>query len=192
MLKKLFHCFVATSNRGGKSPSRKNIGGSSLQLVDVSLQTKDLNVRIIHAGGLVELYQNAIIAYEVIEKYPGMQLSRPEIFKQPHESFIHPYERLLPGQKFYLVPSSTVRKLKRNHSRMEGTVSRKSVLFDDSDSSSFEHSFRSAKDFFLSRCALSTGEREAKKPFKPPIKKPRLTKGIGWQPCLNSIEEVSP
>ncbi|KAF5175997.1 hypothetical protein FRX31_034417 [Thalictrum thalictroides] len=162
-------------------------------------------VRIIHAGGLVELYHDAVTAFEVMEKYPGMHLSRPDIFRQPHESILHPYEKLLPGQKFYLVPSTTVRKLKRKHRKKpqetiidtssEDTVLEKNAVNEGGDD--LEDTFCSAKDFFVARekwarYALWKCDREVTKPFRPPIRKPRMWKGLGWQPSLTAIKELSP
>ncbi|KAK1314370.1 hypothetical protein QJS10_CPA06g01159 [Acorus calamus] len=34
-------------------------------------------------------------------------------------------------------------------------------------------------------------KKKIKKPFTPPIKKPRI-KGLRWQPSLHSVEEISP
>lgn len=59
-----------------------------------------------------ELYQNIISASKVMEMYPGMCVARPEVFKKPHESLLWPEDKLLPGQKYYIIPSSTAKKLK--------------------------------------------------------------------------------
>lgn len=97
---------------------RKNeLGGAPYPIsLDMSLQlSRDISVRIVHAGGREELYQNVVTASQVMKKYPGMSVVRSEVFKNPHESLLCPEDDLLPGQKYYIIPSTTVQKLKRRH-----------------------------------------------------------------------------
>lgn len=68
---------------------------------------------IIHAGGHAENYYMAIPASMIIEKHHSFILARPEIFRRPWESVVRPDEILIPGQKYYLVPRRTVKKLRR-------------------------------------------------------------------------------
>lgn len=70
-------------------------------------------LKIIHAGGNAEYYYMAIPAARIIEKYPSFILARPEIFRRPWDSIVRPEEILIPGQKFYVVPRRTVKKLRR-------------------------------------------------------------------------------
>ena len=56
--------------------------------VDLSLQSRDISVRIVHAGGQEELYQNSVPVSHLMEKYPGMCIARPEVFKNPHRSLL--------------------------------------------------------------------------------------------------------
>ncbi|XP_038977529.1 uncharacterized protein LOC120108045 [Phoenix dactylifera] len=166
-------------------------------------------VRIVLAGGIVELYSAAVPAYLVMEKHPGLCVARPEVFKKPHESLVGPKERLLPGQKFYLVPRSTVTKLRRkNPCRLRGDGDAKETVLDkvegeEGDGVS-EESVCSAKDFYVSKEKWSDClskrfengvEREIQKPFMPPIKRPercRLGLLAGWKPSLASVKELSP
>ncbi|WOH03098.1 hypothetical protein DCAR_0522490 [Daucus carota subsp. sativus] len=76
-------------------------------------------LKIIHAGGTVEYYYMAVPASGVMEKYPSCILARPEVFKRPWDSVVRPEEILVPGQKFYVVPKRTVKKLKRRVSKIE-------------------------------------------------------------------------
>ncbi|KAF8390494.1 hypothetical protein HHK36_025020 [Tetracentron sinense] len=185
-----------------ESRRRKELGGASISL-DLSLRPKDLTVRIVHAGGLVELYHDTIPAYQVMEKYPGMCLALPQVFKQPHESLVHPEEKLVPGQKFYLVPYTTVRKLKRRNpekvtlKETEAEEVSGGITMVDVGGCNPEESVCSAKDFYASRekwskCAHRRCGREEKKPFTPPIKKARMCQQLGWQPSLTSVQELSP
>ncbi|KAG4208488.1 hypothetical protein ERO13_A03G135305v2 [Gossypium hirsutum] len=95
------------------SGSKKDARGSPMS-VDFS-QSRDISVRIVHAGGQEELYQNAVPVSHLMNKYPGMCIARPEVFTNPDESLLWPEDSLLPGQKYYIIPSSTVEKLKYRH-----------------------------------------------------------------------------
>lgn len=64
-------------------------------------------------GGMVECFYMATPATRIMEKYPSFVLARPQVFRQPWDSVVRPYEILHPGEKFYFVPCRTVRKLKR-------------------------------------------------------------------------------
>lgn len=74
---------------------------------------KPLILQIIHAGGVVERHYMAFPASSIIDKYPNFVLARPEIFRQPWDSIVPPEEILVPGQKYFLVPLRTVKKLRR-------------------------------------------------------------------------------
>lgn len=165
---------------------------------------QDLCVRIIHAGGIVEHYKGAIRANHLMEKYPKMCIARPDVFKQPHESVVKWDEFLLPGQKFYLVPQSTLKKLRRKQSKklQVGDESERKAddekkadsSEEDTDNSDDSTAF-SSKDFYVSGERLSVlrrGLAEKNKGFTPPIKKKRRWQGPGWEPSLDSVEELSP
>ncbi|XP_074589878.1 uncharacterized protein LOC141845774 [Curcuma longa] len=89
----------------------------TVSLSAVDQQQKNSVVRIVLAGGMVELYGGAVSARLLMEKYPGLLVAKPEVFQRPHESVVSHREWLLPGQKFYLVPKSTLIKLRQNVSR---------------------------------------------------------------------------
>lgn len=59
-----------------------------------------------------------------------------------------------------------------------------------------DESVCSAKDFFESRELWSIHSqrksRKVKRPFIPPIQKPRPRKELEWEPGLSSIQEISP
>lgn len=83
-------------------------------------------LKIVHAGGFVERYYMAIPAAEVMKKYPSFLLTKPEVFKRPWESVVQPDEILTPGGKYFVVPRSTVKKLRRRIRRPSKEVSAKS------------------------------------------------------------------
>lgn len=175
---------------------KKELKGARRAL-ELSIQLKDITVRIIHAGGREELYQSALPASRLIEKYPGMCVAHPSIFRKPHESLVPAEEQLLPGKKYYIVPSSTVQKLKRRHPIKEKAIERKEYKEPLSNREDFTDGYiYTAKDFYLSkempsRC-LPNRSQKSKKPLVPPNKKPKLLKRSRWKPSLTSIQELSP
>ncbi|KAM0025006.1 hypothetical protein Hdeb2414_s0021g00569361 [Helianthus debilis subsp. tardiflorus] len=78
-----------------------------------SVVEKPLIVKIIHAGGFVERYYMALPAALIIDKYPKFMLARPDIFQRPWDSIVRPDEMLVPGQKYFVVPTLTVKKLRQ-------------------------------------------------------------------------------
>ncbi|GFZ07572.1 hypothetical protein Acr_19g0005090 [Actinidia rufa] len=70
-------------------------------------------LRIVHMGGQVESYYMAVPASKVMEKYPSFVLARPDIFRRPWEAVVRPEAILVPGQKFFVVPRRTIKKLRR-------------------------------------------------------------------------------
>ncbi|PIN17387.1 hypothetical protein CDL12_09957 [Handroanthus impetiginosus] len=194
-------CFGSTSVLDNKSKVQSQDETLSLS---VSAQLKDVTVRIVHAGGRIEMYQNAILASTLIQRYPGMCIARPDVFKCPHESLLSGDDMLLPGHKYFVIRSTTVEKLKRRHSwkgRVNEPAERderilKSREIEDVRDVLPDKSVCSAKDFFVSKenwsnFVLKKCVKE-KTPFVPPIQRPRLWKEPEWEPSLTSIQELSP
>ncbi|GAA0145097.1 hypothetical protein LIER_05363 [Lithospermum erythrorhizon] len=165
----------------------------------LSLELKDITVRIVHPGGREELYRYAIPASYVMRKYPGMFITTPEVFKRPHRSVLSAEDELSPGNKYYLISPFNIRRLTRKYlQRKKQTLpkikeaSSGSEEVADSNEDFSTDSVGSAKNFYYSKCSLETPKAEKKKrPFVPPIQKPRVWKE-DWEPSLNSIEEISP
>ncbi|KAL6636527.1 hypothetical protein ACP70R_024099 [Stipagrostis hirtigluma subsp. patula] len=75
---------------------------------------KDSVVRVVLRSGVVEVYPGVVLACTVIRKHPpGLCLAHPDVFRNPHGAVVRPLEPLFPGQKFLLLPESTVVKLKQ-------------------------------------------------------------------------------
>lgn len=109
-------------------------------------QEKSPALRIIHAGGLVEQYYMAIPAIRIIQKYPSFILTRPDVFRRPWDAVVSPEDILIPGQKYFVVSTHTVRKLRR---RIKKPSTVNSGLLSDlsqnlSDASGEETSFSSS------------------------------------------------
>uniref|UniRef100_A0A7N0VAX4 Uncharacterized protein n=1 Tax=Kalanchoe fedtschenkoi TaxID=63787 RepID=A0A7N0VAX4_KALFE len=99
MLGKLLSFNPFSHHRTEKPPCSVSGSGSALKLV--------------HPGGRVECYYMAMPAAKLMERYPSFLLATPNVFKQPWDAIIHPDQLLFPGQKFLVVPQTTVRKLRR-------------------------------------------------------------------------------
>lgn len=74
--------------------------------------TKNLRVKIVHPGGHAELHERPVLASEIIRRNPKCCVAHPNVFKQPW-AIVQPDTMLMPGQKVYVVPISTVRKLQK-------------------------------------------------------------------------------
>ncbi|KAK9119826.1 hypothetical protein Scep_017919 [Stephania cephalantha] len=209
------HALPPSSSRRRKDKMNHHIKGPPSFLSETSFKSNaDSTVRIIHAGGFVELYKFPIPASLLLDKYPGMCIARPDVFKRPHDSLLHPGETLPLGYKFFLIPYSTIRKLKRKYPRTprkdrevaKVAVSNQSCQEGDAWDSDFseESVSLSANDFFTSReddwsngsLTRKCQERAPpkKKPFvfTPPIKRSRTFHKLEWQPSLTSVQELSP
>lgn len=122
MLRKLIHaatrpktCFTTTT-----ATATEEEGSSSSSSA----------LRIIHAGGIVEQYYMAIPAARIIDKYyPAFTLTRPDFFRRPWDDVVvRPEEMLIPGQKYFLVPRRTVKKLKRRIDKQSEIIN-SAILF---------------------------------------------------------------
>ncbi|XP_028754547.1 uncharacterized protein LOC114714015 [Neltuma alba] len=121
MLKRVAYS-LGLVEKNDKDPRRKSQLRGTKASPDYSFQkSNDIFVRIVHGGGKQELYQDAILASKLMEKYPGMCVARPEVFKNPHQSVLWPEERLLPGKKYIIISFRDVGKLKRKLSE-EGKI----------------------------------------------------------------------
>lgn len=69
-------------------------------------------IQIVHPGGHVELHDRPVSAAEIMCRYPRCYVAYPYVFKQPW-AVIEPDTMLVLGQKYYVVPKSTIRKLQR-------------------------------------------------------------------------------
>ncbi|OMO52889.1 hypothetical protein CCACVL1_29029 [Corchorus capsularis] len=74
--------------------------------------TKNMFVKVVHPGGHVELHDRPVLAAEIICRNPRCVVAHPNVFQQP-SAIVAPETLLMPGQKFYVVPISTIRKLQR-------------------------------------------------------------------------------
>lgn len=90
-------------------PPKKNMVFSSWVC---SKNTKNLFVKVVHPGGHVELHDQPILAADIIHRNPRCVVAYPHVFQQPW-AIVPPETELMLGQKLYVVPISTIRKLQR-------------------------------------------------------------------------------
>lgn len=69
-------------------------------------------LKIVHPGGHAELHDRPVLAAEIINRNPRCCVAHPNIFQQPW-AIVAPDTTLMPGQKFYVVPVSTIRRLQK-------------------------------------------------------------------------------
>ncbi|TMX02175.1 hypothetical protein EJD97_022479 [Solanum chilense] len=189
----------------GQNTDRESEKKKKLKETDsfsLSLQLKDITVRIVHPGGKVDMYDCAISAAQLLKNYPGRHVALPDFFNRPHESLLTADDILLPGQKYLVIPSSSVEKLKQRHTHKakypteieEPKFDREEVVNVNGDCS--EDSITSAKHFYASKEKWSgwlwKKMQQEKKPFVPPIPTLKSWKDSRWEPNLESIEEISP
>ncbi|CAK7336275.1 unnamed protein product [Dovyalis caffra] len=76
--------------------------------------TKNMLVKIVHPGGHIELHDRPVLAAEVMLRNPKCIVAYPQVFRQPW-AIVAPDTMLELGQKFYVVPINTIRKLQRKN-----------------------------------------------------------------------------
>ncbi|KAK0578262.1 hypothetical protein LWI29_007672 [Acer saccharum] len=74
--------------------------------------TKNMLIKIVHPGGHVELHDRPVSAAEIMLRNPKCIVAYPHVFKQPW-AIVAPDTTLMLGQKYYVVPVNTIRKLQR-------------------------------------------------------------------------------
>lgn len=69
------------------------------------------HVKLVFPGGHVELLDRPTLAAEVMAQHPRFCVARPDVFREPAGAVTAPDTILQLGHKYYVVPSSTVRRL---------------------------------------------------------------------------------
>ncbi|GJM98134.1 hypothetical protein PR202_ga15112 [Eleusine coracana subsp. coracana] len=69
------------------------------------------HVKLVFPGGHVELLDRPTLAAEVMARHPRFCVARPDVFREPAGAVTAPDTVLQLGHKYYVVPSSTVRRL---------------------------------------------------------------------------------
>ncbi|KAJ9687061.1 hypothetical protein PVL29_015782 [Vitis rotundifolia] len=165
-----------------------------------------LPLKIVHPGGVVERYYMAVPAVRIMEAYPSFMVARPEVFRRPWDSVVHPDEILNPGEKFFVVPRRTLQKLRRRIRRPKGDLPSNSFSSQSSRNASpliNEASYSTDTDTQSRdrRMRLSgiegmqkngNGDEDPRKMTLNPQSQQRMRRVrnvISWQPSLTAINE---
>ncbi|KAL3036725.1 hypothetical protein AAZX31_01G025200 [Glycine max] len=206
MLKRVVHSLGLVD----KNPRRKSKVRGTMTPSDFGLRSKELYVRVVHQGGQQEVYHHAFPASKLTAKYPGMCVARAQVFMAPHQAVLRPEEHLLLGHKYVVISCTDVEKLKRKHPQQcktkehngvvtsEVNIIRKEKVNAEKDVCQGGEDVEvhcSAKDFYVGKDKLSRYSRrkgiKVKKPFLPPLPNGRSYRGLGWQPSLVTVQELS-
>lgn len=126
--------------------------------------SKTMLLRIVHPGGHVELHERPVTAAEIMCRNPRCCVTYPYVFQQPW-AVVAPDTVLMLGQKFYVVPISTVRKLQNLSPRHSPSPAREITV------SSFLAETRNAQsgkeeedDGMISACCIFRKKNISKRP----------------------------
>ncbi|KAL0342156.1 UNVERIFIED_CONTAM: hypothetical protein Scaly_1878200 [Sesamum calycinum] len=163
-------------------------------------RSKNLFVKIVHPGGRVELHDRPIPAAELLTRNPKCCVAHPTVFRHPH-GIVSPTTLLALGQKYYIVPITTIRKLQlKHHSHSNSTRTASLRSSDDHEQKAKKQELESA-DCCLTIRRNKNGRVKVKNGKNLCCEK----KGVGgckmartgsslvfsehWQPGLESITE---
>ncbi|KAE8703940.1 hypothetical protein F3Y22_tig00110462pilonHSYRG00386 [Hibiscus syriacus] len=114
--------------------------------------------------------------------------ARPEVFRRRWDSLVRSHEILSPGEKFYVVPRHTIRKLRRRIKKPSGDVSVSQFFTDVSKGIDVKHNTGLA--------AIKTSKNEGivaiaddSKKQSQQVEKRKSKNGVLWQPRLEAISE---
>lgn len=168
---------------------------------------ESLALRIVHPGGRVECYYMAIPANIILEKYPSFVLAKPEVFRRPWDSVVRPEKILRPGQKFYLVPPHTVKKLRRRirkpkKDQLSDIAHDSFCQQNEGSDSSFSSAFKKKKNGVMKHvrfagidvkgkaCQSTSQTKKEEETSQSNASKRRAHYVVAWQPSLTSITEI--
>ena len=121
-------------------------------------------LQIVHAGGHVELHDRPVTAAEIMCRYPRCRVAYPYVFQQPW-AVAEPETVLMLGQKYYVIPNSTIRKLQRLSPRSSPSPSSPAHEITISSSVDEIRNTKSSKeenDGVLSTCCVFRNKSSAK------------------------------
>lgn len=121
-------------------------------------------LQIVHAGGHVELHDRPVTAAEIMCRYPRCRVAYPYVFQQPW-AVAEPETVLMLGQKYYVIPNSTIRKLQRLSPRSSPSPSSPAHEITISSSVDEIRNTQSSKeedDVMLSTCCVFRNKSSAK------------------------------
>lgn len=123
-------------------------------------------LRIVHPGGRVELHDRPLTAAEIMCRNPRCYVAHPFVFQQPW-AVVEPDTVLMLGQKFYVVPISTIRKLQglspRNSPSPAREITIGTLLDETRNTQSQSHTVKNEDDSMISGCCIFRKKSVTKK-----------------------------
>nr|GMD30618.1 Beta-3 adrenergic receptor, putative [Ipomoea batatas] len=141
---------------------------------------KSAVVKIVHPGGHVEVHDGPVLAAEIMNRNPKCCVARPNVFQQPWAAILAPDTTLVPGQKFYVVPKGTVRKLQSLALKHFPSSMAREIQKPQHDN---ENDAQSSLSGASGNSSSSSSETKIE------IAPNRLSSFDNWQPGLESISE---
>ncbi|CAK8535621.1 unnamed protein product [Lathyrus sativus] len=128
--------------------------------------SKTVLLRIVHPGGRVELHDRPVTAAEIMCRNPRCYVAHPFVFQQPW-AVVEPDTVLMLGQKFYVVPISTIRKLQGLSPRNSPSPAREmtigTLLDETRNTQSQSHTAKNEDDGMISGCCIFKKKSVTKK-----------------------------
>ncbi|WCJ40421.1 hypothetical protein M5689_021337 [Euphorbia peplus] len=170
--------------------------------------SRNMVVKIVHPGGHKELHDRTLLASEIMNRNPKSVVAYPDVFQQPW-NIVEPDTMLMLGHKYYVVPTSTVRKLQRKFLRnsspsqsFEGSSGDSSDAPNMDDKETFKGKMSSRCPWIIAgkddeKCFLSmfngvktkASSETKRKKSKIRSTSRSLTSDDHWQPGLECITE---
>ncbi|KAH7564668.1 hypothetical protein JRO89_XS09G0003900 [Xanthoceras sorbifolium] len=154
--------------------------------------TKNMFIKIVHPGGHVELHDRPVLASEIMLRNPRCIVAYPHVFQRPW-AIVAPETTLILGQKYYVVPIGTIRKLQRLSFNTDGkcpitclNITATKTKENNSNNGSDSSDLGSSETKRLTRKKKKNTNKDV-----TTIGSPRkLSNGIdNWQPKLECITE---
>ena len=82
------------------------------------------HVKLVFPGGHVELLDRPTPAADVMARHPRFCVARPDVFREPAGAVAAPDAVLQLGDKYYVVPCSTVRRLQKHSAAAAAAAAR--------------------------------------------------------------------
>ncbi|KAK9149835.1 hypothetical protein Scep_008592 [Stephania cephalantha] len=121
--------------------------------------SKSTLVKIVHPGGHIELHDRPVLAAEIMLRNPRCCVAYPNVFRQPR-AIVAPNTMLMQGQKFYIVPLGTIRKLQRlSRSPLQSHQTPSPSSSSDASQTNYD------QERMISSCWLCFAQNTSKQPY---------------------------
>ncbi|TKY48028.1 hypothetical protein E2542_SST25442 [Spatholobus suberectus] len=141
-------------------------------------KSKTMLLQIVHPGGHVEFHDGPVTAAEIMCRYPRCYVAYPYVFQQPW-AVVEPDTVLMLGQKYYVVPKSTIKKLQRLSPRHSPSPAREITISSSVDEiRNTQSSKEEEDDGMLHACCVFKNKSTAKQHSKSKSKQPKIRSDV--------------